>query len=146
MNSPFFAFLSLYLLFFSVFTSSLTSFSKCKAIIKSLCKDQDESKNCDDGDAPKCLSPCLPGPDPEVSDMYKLDEPAHNFWARALASAGAIDPQLRLFGCVQADISLLEISGIPATIQLGIYGQVGYNTGDKCFGWQVDASIGVFFG
>ena len=88
-----------------------------------MCKDQDESKNCDDGDAPKCLSPCLPGPDPEVSDMYKLDEPAHNFWARALASAGAIDPQLRLFGCVQADISLLEISGIPATIQLGIYGK-----------------------
>jgi hypothetical protein len=35
---------------------------------------------------------------------------------------------------------------VPAVIQLGIMGKISYNTGDKCFGWGVDAALGVFFG
>ena len=63
-----------------------------------------------------------------------------------MSDIGPLKPQVRLYGCVQADISLLELTGVPATIQVGIFGQISWNSGDKCYGWQVDASLGVFFG
>ena len=85
-------------------------------------------------------------PDPYIADMDKMESQTPNFWAKAMSSVGEIRPQLRLYGCVQADIDLLALTGVPAIIQLGIMGKISYNTGDKCFGWGVDAALGVFFG
>ena len=103
------------------------------------------STMCDETGEPKCKDPC-PKADESIKDQYVLKKQAPNFWSTALAEAGPIRPQVRVFGCVQADLSLLALCGVPATIQLGVFGQIGYNTGDKCFSWGIDAALGVFFG
>ena len=51
---------------------------------------------------------------------------------------------MRAFGCVQADVSLLPL-GVPARVEIGVYGGIGYNLGDKCFSWHVDLALGLFF-
>jgi hypothetical protein len=103
------------------------------------------STMCDETGEPKCKAPC-PKADDSIKDQYVLKKQAPNFWSTALAEAGPIRPQVRVFGCVQADLSLLALCGVPATIQLGVFGQIGYNTGDKCFSWGIDAALGIFFG
>jgi len=122
---------------------------QCKGIAKKLCRDEPDSlagKACNIKEEPNCVAPCNGEPDPSMKDMNPMDRQAPNFWAEAMAGVGPIKPQVRLYGCVQADVSLLELTGAPVTIQVGIYGQISYNFGDKCYGWQVDTSLGVFFG
>lgn len=131
---------------------------QCRAVAANICKDPakfpnaNPSGDCADTttgkeeDQPICVKPCAMTPDPYIADMDKMESQTPNFWAKAMSSVGEIRPQLRLYGCVQADIDLLALTGVPAIIQLGIMGKISYNTGDKCFGWGVDAALGVFFG